>query len=71
VVDLDGMRCEPITDESGEIIGHARVSADIGEEGRAALRELIAAARRLDVEQLAADPERVERRRWARGGGRG
>ncbi|MDG4791940.1 hypothetical protein O7626_39700 [Micromonospora sp. WMMD1102] len=63
MADPDGMHCELITDEAGKVIARARVSADIGEEGRAALRELIAAACRLDDERLAADPERAELRR--------
>lgn len=57
----DGMRCEVITDDSGEVIAVARVSPDLSETGRAALMELIAAARRQFEADMAADPTIAER----------
>jgi hypothetical protein len=63
--DADGMRCEPVTDDNGEVVAVARVSGDLGEEGRRALLHVVEAARRLQAEQDAADPagaaERAQR----------
>ena len=61
MVDIDGMRCEPIRDDSGEIIAVARVSPDLDERGRQALREVVEAARRLAEQELAEDPTLAER----------
>lgn len=55
------MRCEPVCDDDGQVIAVARVSADITDEGRRALRELVEAARRADAALDAADPRRAER----------
>ncbi len=56
--------CVPLTDDSGRVVARARVSPDLGEEGRRALLAVVAAAVRLQEEQDAADPEgAVERER--------
>lgn len=53
--DADGMRCEPIRDDDGTILGIARISGQLSERDQKALRELIAAA-----------PRRAERApRWS------
>jgi hypothetical protein len=77
----DDHRCEAITDADGNVIARARVSPDITDEGRRALRNVIEAAIRLHESQPAPSPEeqaRVEavrarnRERNRRlGGGRG
>lgn len=64
--DVDGMRCEVLVDEAGEVIASARVSPDITDEGRAALAELVDAARRKFAEDLAADPSIAERQEASR-----
>lgn len=61
VPDADGMRCEPITDDNGEVIATAHVSGDLSERGREALRELVEAARRQFAADLEADPSIGER----------
>lgn len=53
----DDHRCEPVVDADGHVIGHARVSPNLSDEGRAALADVIAAAVRLQAERDAADPE--------------
>jgi hypothetical protein len=53
----DDHRCEPVVDDDGTVLGHARVSSDLGERGRAALVEITKAAIRLMAERDAADPE--------------
>ena len=58
----DGMRCEFLYDADGNVIGHARVSPGISDEGRAALAELVAAAVRLQAARDAADPEAAAER---------
>lgn len=42
----DGHRCEPVYNEDGEVIAVARVAPDADERTRAALAELVTAARR-------------------------
>lgn len=59
--DWDGEHCEPLLDDDGQIIAVARVSDDITDEGRAALRSLVDAARRQFEADLAADPSIGER----------
>lgn len=54
-------RCEAITDADGGVIARARVSPDINDEGRAALRELIEAAIRLHESQPPPSPEEQAR----------
>jgi len=53
----DDHRCEPLFDAAGHLIAHALVSPDLDERGRAALLNVVEAARRLVAEQDAADPE--------------
>jgi hypothetical protein len=61
--------CEPVVDSDGTVLGHAQVSPDLDERGRAALVEVVKAAIRLQEEKDAADPvgaaERAERQRAA------
>lgn len=61
MADIGGMRCEPIRDDSGEIIAVARVSPDISAEARGHLREVVEAARRLAEQELAEDPTLADR----------
>lgn len=49
----DNHRCETVVDEDGTVLGHARVSPDLSEEGRRAL---------VEVERDAADPEAAAER---------
>lgn len=58
----DNHRCELVVDDDGTVLGHARVSPDLGERGRRALVELMKAATRLMAEEDAADPEAAEER---------
>jgi hypothetical protein len=48
--------CIPLTDSSGAVIGRARVSPDLGVEGRAHLLAVVEAARQVMAERDAADP---------------
>lgn len=54
--------CVPVTDEAGVVIACARVSPNLGEDGMRALRAVIAAARRFQEAQDAADPEAAAER---------
>jgi transcription elongation GreA/GreB family factor len=54
--------CVPVTNEAGEVIAHAQVSADIGDEGMRALAAVIAWAQKDMAEKDAADPEAAEER---------
>ena len=58
----DGQVCVPVVDGAGRVLGHARVSPDLDERGRAALLNVVQAARRLVAEQDAADPEAAAER---------
>ncbi len=49
--------CRPVVDESGEVLGHARVAPDLGPDGEAALLALVTAARQYLADEDAADPE--------------
>lgn len=66
---LDDHRCETVVDSDGTVLGHARVSPDLSEKGRAALVEMMKAAIRLQAERDAADSagaaERGRRRQAA------
>lgn len=76
--DADGLRCEPIRDDDGTVLGIARVSGPLTERDQAALRDLVdAVRRRMDEDD---DPEAAERqaaaiarvrRRAGRGGDAG
>jgi hypothetical protein len=61
VADPDGMRCVPVVDDDGQVVASARVSGDLGDEGRAALAALVAAVQRQMASEDAADPGRAER----------
>ncbi len=65
----DDHACVPVTDDEGRVVARARVSPDLGEEGRRALLNVVAAAVRVQEERDAADPEgAAERdRRYAAG----
>lgn len=52
----DDHRCEPVFDESGQVIGRALVSPGMSEEGKRALAEVVAAARRMFEVRCVADP---------------
>jgi hypothetical protein len=54
---LDDHRCETVVDSDGTVLGHARVSPDLSDEGRGHLVEVMKAAIRLMAEEDAADPE--------------
>ncbi|WP_431728646.1 hypothetical protein [Verrucosispora sp. TAA-831] len=56
-----GHRCEAVTDADGTVIARARVSPDIGDEGRRALRDVIAAAVRLHESLPPPSPEEAAR----------
>jgi hypothetical protein len=58
----DDHRCEPVHDSDGMFLGHAHVSSDLDDRGRAALIELMQAAIRLQAERDAADPEAAAER---------
>lgn len=56
--------CRPVVDESGVVLGHARVSPGLGPAGEAALLALVRACIGLQEARDAADPEgAVERGR--------
>ncbi|WP_146605843.1 hypothetical protein [Micromonospora craterilacus] len=61
-------RCEVVTDDDGQVIAVARVSPELTDEGRRALRNVIGAAIRLHESQP--PPSREEQARvdavWAR-----
>lgn len=57
----DAHRCELICDDDGEVIAVARMDPDASPEARAALRELVDAARRQFAADMAADPTIGER----------
>jgi hypothetical protein len=52
----DDHRCEAVVGDDGTVLGHALVSPDLGERGRAALVEIAKAAIRLQAERDEADP---------------
>ena len=54
--------CIPVVDESGLVLGHARVSPDLDERGRQALVNVLQAAQRLMAEEDAKDPEAAAER---------
>ena len=56
VVTADNMRCEPVVDTDGTVLGHARVSPDLGDDGRRALLSMVKAAIRHQEAKDAADP---------------
>lgn len=58
----DEHRCEPLFDDAGRLVAYARVSPDLGEDGRRALLNIVEAAKRLQAEQDAADPEAAAER---------
>lgn len=57
----DDHRCEAFHDADGTFLGHARVSPDLDERGRAAMVALIKAATRKFEADCAADPTIGER----------
>lgn len=58
----DDHRCEPLYDDAGNLVASVRVSPDLDEKGRRALLSLVEAAKRLQAEQDAADPEAAAER---------
>lgn len=52
----DDHRCEPVVDDDGTVLGHARVSPGLDERGRQALVALTKATIRLMAKRDAADP---------------
>lgn len=59
---VDGQVCIPVVDESGQVLGHARVSSDLDERGQQALLNVVQAAQRLMAEEDAKDPEAAAER---------
>ncbi len=57
----DGHRCQPILGEDGEVVAVARMDPNASPETRAALRNVIEAARRRQEEEMAADPSIADR----------
>lgn len=58
----DDHLCEPLFDDAGNLVASVRVSPDLGEDGRQALLNIVEAAKRLQAEEDAADPEAAAER---------
>jgi hypothetical protein len=53
----DSHRCEAVVDDDGAVLGRARVSPDMSDEGRRALAALVRAVGEQMAAEDAADPE--------------
>lgn len=63
--DIGGLRCEPITDEDGTVIGTARVCGPLTERDRAAIQDLMVAVQRRMEEEDTVDPDAGQRQQEA------
>lgn len=59
IAHFEGEHCRPLVDDAGEIVASVRSGAELDEQGRAAMLEIVAVARRLDAANDT--PERAER----------
>jgi hypothetical protein len=66
----DGHRCEPVVDDDGTVLGHARVSPSMSDEGRRALAALVRAVGAQMAAGDAADPEAAVERACRQEAGR-
>jgi hypothetical protein len=58
----DEQHCVPVVDDDGTVLGHARVSVVLSDEGQRALLSVVKAAIRFQAERDAADPEAAAER---------
>ncbi|MEV1315306.1 hypothetical protein AB0J14_04395 [Micromonospora arborensis] len=62
----DRERCVPLVDDDGQVVASVRVTGELGERGRQAMLDVVAAVMRAEAEADTADPERVAHREAAR-----